>query len=128
MPDPVTPADVVSRGGILQAGVDEEDVTFDWVRQSARRVGTVVHEELERLARAKEHLRMPGLERLESRLRTLGLDTAGARAGARHALSALEATLADERGRWLFDGRHREAHSELALSGLRDGRVVKDRK
>jgi ATP-dependent helicase/nuclease subunit A len=67
---------------------------------------------------------MPGLERLESRLRTLGLDVAGARAGAQHALSALQATLADERGRWLFDRSHRDAHSELALSGLRDGRVV----
>jgi ATP-dependent helicase/nuclease subunit A len=124
MPDPVTPADVVSRGEILQAGIDEEDVTFDWARQSARRVGTVVHEELERLSRAGEHLRTPGLERLESRLRTLGLDAAGARAGAQLAKSALSATLAHERGRWLFDRRHRDAHSELALSGLRDGQVV----
>jgi ATP-dependent exoDNAse (exonuclease V) beta subunit len=57
-------------------------------------------------------------------LRTLGLDAGGARAGAQRALTALEATLADEKGRWLFDPRHRDAHSELALSGLRSGRVI----
>ena len=39
--------------------------------------------------------------------------------GAERALTALRATLDDARGRWLFDPAHREAHSELALSGVR---------
>jgi ATP-dependent exoDNAse (exonuclease V) beta subunit len=39
-------------------------------------------------------------------------------------LQALRATLADERGRWLFDAGHREAQSELALSGVRAGHIV----
>jgi ATP-dependent helicase/nuclease subunit A len=125
LPEPLPPPDVVSRGEILQSTADEEDLTFDWARQSARRVGTVVHEELERLARvAATAAALPGLPRLESRLRTLGLDAEGARAGANHALAALRATLANERGRWLFDPTHRDAHSELALSGVRGGRVV----
>ncbi len=42
-----------------------------------------------------------------------------ARAGAERALTALRATLADARGRWLFDPAHRDAHSELELTGLR---------
>jgi ATP-dependent helicase/nuclease subunit A len=67
---------------------------------------------------------LPTLARLESRLRTLGLDPDGARIGARRALSALTATLDDPRGRWLFDLKHRDAHSELSLTGLRGGRVV----
>jgi ATP-dependent exoDNAse (exonuclease V) beta subunit len=118
--------DVIARGEILQADVDDEELTFDWARQSARRVGTVVHEELERLARrGSTAAESPVLAtRIESRLRTLGLDPDGARDGARRALAALRATLADERGRWLFDARHRDAHSELALTGLRSGRVV----
>ncbi|HEV2284791.1 MAG TPA: PD-(D/E)XK nuclease family protein, partial [Steroidobacteraceae bacterium] len=36
---------------------------------------------------------------------------------------ALERTLADERGRWILDGSHREAHSEWELSGLSGGRL-----
>jgi ATP-dependent exoDNAse (exonuclease V) beta subunit len=120
------PPDVIARGEILQAGVDEEDLVFDWARQAARRVGTVVHEELERLARqGSPFAESPKLaQRLESRLRTLGLDADGARAGADRAVTALRATLADDRGRWLFDPRHRDAHSELELTGLRGGRVV----
>jgi ATP-dependent helicase/nuclease subunit A len=123
-PDPVPPAAVVSRGEILQSAAEDEDLTFDWARQSARRVGTVVHEQLERFARGSGGAALPGPARLESRLRTLGLDANGARDGAQRALAALRATLADERGRWLFDASHRDAHSELALSGLRGGRVV----
>jgi ATP-dependent helicase/nuclease subunit A len=126
LPAAVAPPEVVSRGEILQAGVEEEEIVFDWARQSARRIGTVVHEELERLARgALPALESPKLAgRLESRLRTLGLDSEGARDGAQRALAALRATLADDRGRWLFDPRHRDAHSELALTGLHGGRVI----
>jgi ATP-dependent helicase/nuclease subunit A len=123
---PAAPADVLARGDVVQAAMEDEDIEFSWARQTARRVGTVVHEELERFARG----RLPELAqlaarrpRLESRLRTLGVDEEGARAGAERALTALRATLADGRGRWLFDPRHRDAHSELALSGVR-GEVV----
>ena len=36
----------------------------------------------------------------------------------------MRATLEDAQGRWLFDPAHRDAHSELALSGLRAGQIV----
>jgi ATP-dependent exoDNAse (exonuclease V) beta subunit len=41
-------------------------------------------------------------------------------------ITAMERTLADERGRWLLgiDGRIREAVSELALSGVVDGQIL----
>jgi ATP-dependent exoDNAse (exonuclease V) beta subunit len=124
---PAPPVDVLARGDVVQAEPAEEDIEFSWVRQTARRVGTVVHEELERLAGAV----LPAAAeiesraaRLESRLRSLGVDAEGARAGAGRAVAALRATLADERGRWLFDPAHRDAYSELALSGLRGGSVV----
>jgi len=87
----------------------------------------VVHEALERfghgnLPRPED---LPALRaRLESRLQSLGVEHAAAQAGAERALTALRGTLDDPRGRWLFDASHREAHSELALTGLRGGQIV----
>jgi hypothetical protein len=62
--------------------------------------------------------------RLESRLQALGIGTAAAKDGAEFALKALHATLGDARGRWLFEPGHREAQSELALSGVRGAHIV----
>jgi ATP-dependent exoDNAse (exonuclease V) beta subunit len=38
-------------------------------------------------------------------------------------LTALRRTLADERGRWILSGSHREAYSEWELSGVSGGRL-----
>jgi ATP-dependent helicase/nuclease subunit A len=38
-------------------------------------------------------------------------------------LSALTQTLEDERGRWLLDPAHREAHAELSLTGVIDAQL-----
>lgn len=125
-PAPIAaPADVLARGEIVPLGADEE-IEFSWARQTARRVGTVVHEALERFGTqlpAKDAL--PKLRaRLESRLEALGVEPDAARAGAERALTALRATLDDAKGRWLFDAAHRDAHSELAITGVRGGAVV----
>ena len=124
---PGLPADVAARGEPVTLGTEEEAIEFSWARQTARRVGTVVHEALERFARGKlpAVAELPAWRaRLESRLQALGVEGPAAEAGAERALSALRATLEDERGRWLFDPAHREAQSELALSGLRAGHIV----
>jgi ATP-dependent exoDNAse (exonuclease V) beta subunit len=124
---PALPADVLARGERVPVTTDDEPIEFSWARQTARRVGTVVHEALEYFGRGM----LPKIEdlpalrpRLESRLQALGLDADSARAGAGRALEALRATLDDERGRWLFDARHRDAQSELALTGLRANQVI----
>jgi ATP-dependent exoDNAse (exonuclease V) beta subunit len=121
-----TPPDVLAHGEVVPLA-DEEGIEFSWARQTARRVGTVVHEALERFGRSG----LPRIEdlprlraRLESRLQTLGVESPAAVAGAERALSALEATLEDTRGRWLFDASHSEAHSELALTGVRGAAIV----
>jgi ATP-dependent helicase/nuclease subunit A len=121
------PRDVMARGQLESPGLEPDEIEFSWVRQTARRVGTVVHEALERFGRgalpSPEDL--PALRgRLESRLQALGIAAEPARTGAERALAALRATLADPRGRWLFDPTHAEAHSELALSGARGGQIV----
>jgi ATP-dependent helicase/nuclease subunit A len=123
----VPPPDVLARGELVPLAAEQDEIEFSWVRQTARRVGTVVHEALERFGRAE--LPAPGdvirlRARLESRLQALGVEQERAQAGAERALAALQATLADPQGRWLFDDSHVEAHSELALSGVHAGHIV----
>jgi ATP-dependent exoDNAse (exonuclease V) beta subunit len=121
------PDGVQSRGEILPSTAEQDEIEFSWARQTARRVGTVVHEALERFGRTGPPTpdELPRMRaRLESRLQGLGIETARAKEGAEFALRALSATLADPRGRWLFDPAHTEAHSELALSGLRGTQVI----
>jgi ATP-dependent helicase/nuclease subunit A len=121
------PPDVQARGELVPVSADEDAIEFSWARQTARRVGTVVHEALERFSRgtlpaAAELLALRA--RLESRLQALGVEGEAALAGAERALTALRTTLEDVRGRWLFDPTHREAGSELALTGVRGGRII----
>jgi ATP-dependent helicase/nuclease subunit A len=127
LPPFVIPADVIAKGEFVPVNPEEDEIEFSWVRQTARRVGTVVHEALERFGEGKlpaAHELPAQRARLESRLQALGVEPDRAREGAERALNALRATLTDERGRWLFDRSHTEAHSELAISGVRGGQIV----
>jgi len=124
---PVAPADVGARGELMPLAAEEEEIEFSWARQTARRVGTVVHEALEKFGRTSlpDPAELARLRpRLESRLQALGVVGEAAHEGAERALTALRATLADRRGRWLFDPAHRDAHSELELTGVRGGQIV----
>jgi ATP-dependent exoDNAse (exonuclease V) beta subunit len=97
---------------------------YSWVGLAARAVGTVVHAELQRLSRASDTVAIRPAEFYDSWLAEFGV-AAGERAtAAGRVRAALERTLADPRGRWLLDGAHREAHSELRLSGFENGRIV----
>jgi ATP-dependent helicase/nuclease subunit A len=121
------PPDVRAQGNLATSVIEQDEIEFSWVRQTARRVGTVVHEALERFGQGE--LPAPGdlsrlRARLESRLQALGIEPERASTGADRALSALRATLEDEKGRWLFAASHSEARSELALSGVRGSQIV----
>jgi ATP-dependent exoDNAse (exonuclease V) beta subunit len=127
MPAIQPPADVSARGELPPTTSEQDEIEFSWARQTARRVGTVVHEVLQRFGNAE----LPALgdlprmrARLESRLQALGVEPERARTGADRALTALGATLEDPKGRWLFDASHSEAHSELTLSGVRGAQIV----
>ena len=105
-------------------------VEFDWVTETARHVGTVVHRELQRLAR--EGGAVPGSEaernalqrRYAAELAELGVPFERRDAAVAKALEAVRRTLEDERGRWLLDAAHPSAQSELALTGVVDSGVV----
>jgi ATP-dependent helicase/nuclease subunit A len=105
-----------------------EPPEFSWVGETARHIGTVVHAALERLSSAPE---LPTAEQiarqepdLTRQLRRTGLPEKDAAAAARIVVTALTRTLADDRGRWLFAPGHRDSRSELALTGIADGRLT----
>jgi ATP-dependent helicase/nuclease subunit A len=108
--------------------VSATTVEFDWVTETARHVGTVVHRELQRLAR--QGCRLPGgaaaqplLARYACELAELGVPADRRGAAAERVLDALRRTVMDARGQWLLETPHRDAHSELPLTG-RIGRDV----
>jgi ATP-dependent helicase/nuclease subunit A len=125
-PAPPAGPEVVTQARLRS--VTETTLEFDWVTETARHVGTVVHRELQRLAR--EGCRLPtgaGVQPLLARyaceLAELGVPRERRQAAAARVLEALQRTLEDARGRWLLDTPHRDLESELALTG-RIGRDV----
>ncbi len=101
---------------------------FSWVGETRRHIGTVVHGALEALARESV---LPSPAEIETRapryaalLRWHGVPEADLARGTRDVVEALSRTLTHERGRWLFSSTHREAASELALTGLAEGRLT----
>jgi ATP-dependent helicase/nuclease subunit A len=88
----------------------------------------VVHEELERAA----HIGLEAFVRSlpsrtaawRRRLGELGVGEDSQEAAVVRVGRALRATVEDERGRWLFDPRHRSAASELDLTSTRGGIIA----
>jgi len=108
---------------------DRDPVEFDWVRETARRIGTVAHRLLRQLA--EEGIESWNAQRIASErkrvtreLAALGLTGSEVSAAVDQVLSAIAATIADSRGRWLFDPGHAEACSEYALTGLHKEKFV----
>jgi ATP-dependent helicase/nuclease subunit A len=120
-PLPVAPTILVRD---LSRAAAAAPVEFDWVTETARHVGTVVHRELQRLTR--EHAGLPVdaaaqrslLQRYAAELAELGVPRDRRDGAALKVLEAVRRTLADARGRWLLSPEHREAAAEFALTGV----------
>jgi ATP-dependent exoDNAse (exonuclease V) beta subunit len=108
-----------------------EQISYEWVGNTLRYVGTVLHAFLERIARegVAQWEGVP-LSRYRSAFRAAlsnegvpeeEMDSAIARVE-----KAISQCLADSRGRWIFDA-HSEAQNELAISGVAGGQVVEAR-
>ena len=111
--------------------IDTARPLFDWVTETSRRVGTLVHRELERLVaregRASTTIDTPGVRaRMLAELAELGVPAERCVEAVERVLLAVRSALADARGRWLLglETPLREAESEFALSGLVNGQVV----
>jgi ATP-dependent exoDNAse (exonuclease V) beta subunit len=104
-----------------------ETLEFSWVGETARHVGTVVHAALQGYAQLTQ---LPSGDQIraqqEQYLRQLarhGVPQRDLQRGAERVVEALTRTCADERGRWILSSAHREAASELALTGIAAGRL-----
>ncbi len=109
------------------AGQSLEPPEFSWVQETARHIGTVVHAALEAFAAAAP---LPGRDEIEARaaryraqLRRHGVPDRELDSATTRVLAALTHSVEDARGRWILEAAHREAASELALTGLAEGRL-----
>jgi ATP-dependent helicase/nuclease subunit A len=105
-----------------------EPPEFSWVGETGRHIGTVVHAALESFASAAA---LPTRARIEAdrevyshQLRRHGVPDRDLPRATDRVLEALTNTVGDERGRWIFAPDHREARSELALTGIASGRLT----
>jgi ATP-dependent helicase/nuclease subunit A len=132
LPSP-PPAIAVTRSTAVTA--EREAIAFDWARETARQVGIVAHRLLRQIAddgiAQWDDARVTALSpRVELEFGLIGFTADEARRSAALVVEGIGTTLDDPQGRWLFDSRHADAKSEYALTGERDGslvRVVLDR-
>ena len=108
---------------------DRDPVEFDWARETARRIGTVAHRLLRQLAgegieRWNGQRVASERKRVTRELAALGLTGSEVSVAVEEVLSAIAATIADSRGRWVFDPGHADAFSEYALTGVHDEKFV----
>lgn len=106
----------------------EEAVSYVWVGETLRHVGTVVHAMLHRIAREGlsqwSATRVASLRHLyATRLRELGVPEGDLDEAVAKVERALIATLDDPRGRWILSESHAEAENELDLTGWVNGRL-----
>ena len=104
-----------------------ESVEFSWVGETARHIGTVVHAALQDYA---QHPKLPsaaGIRAQQGRYRRElarhGVPQHELPGAAARVIEALTRACEDERGRWILSSAHREAASELALTGIAAGRL-----
>jgi ATP-dependent helicase/nuclease subunit A len=113
---------------LRRATASARKVTYEWVSDTGRHAGTVVHEMLKRVAR--EGTAAWGAERLtelaptvKSELLRLGVAASEEPEASARVLRALKNALASKRGQWILHP-HREARSEWPLGGRLQGTLV----
>jgi ATP-dependent exoDNAse (exonuclease V) beta subunit len=117
---PAVPPAAVLVTQLPAAYLATEPLEFSWVRETQRDIGTAVHAWLVRLAEAPQ---LPERRAVLEQLARLGMPRSEQPRALEVILTALRQTLADERGRWILSGAHREAYSEWELSGVSGGRL-----
>jgi ATP-dependent exoDNAse (exonuclease V) beta subunit len=110
-----------------RAKAHRRDVLFDWAQERARVIGTLAHRLLARVGEGgqwDEARFAATAPRVRADLAQAGFGEDEVDESARRVLDAVRRTLADERGRWIFDPRHGDARSEWGITGVDDGEVV----
>ena len=104
------------------------EITYEWVGDALRHVGTVVHAFLARIGREGLHRWTAASIRasegaMRSMLLNAGMSQADVDAAVRQVAGALIRAVNDERGRWVLTA-HDQAQCELAISGIVGGTLV----
>jgi ATP-dependent exoDNAse (exonuclease V) beta subunit len=101
---------------------------FSWVQETSRHIGTVVHRALERFGieggLPSSDVVRGRADEVAHQLRRLGVPERDLERAVRTVIQALVRTLDDKNGRWVFSPAHREARSELALTGVADSQLT----
>jgi ATP-dependent exoDNAse (exonuclease V) beta subunit len=125
-PPQLPPAPELTRLPLAQRSL--ETLEFSWAGETRRHIGTVVHAALQAFAAAAE---LPARGWLESRsglyreqLRRHGVPERDLGRAVDDVVAALTRTVEDARGRWILSPDHGQAGSELALTGMADGRLA----
>jgi ATP-dependent exoDNAse (exonuclease V) beta subunit len=118
---PVLAKSIPSPSTIRRAVASQRMVSYRWVSDTGRHVGTIVHEIL-------KHIAADGLDNwtetrvnsikpfVTSELLRLGVPDAEQSSAARQVLKAISKTITSQRGRWILSP-HVEARSEWAIGG-----------
>jgi ATP-dependent exoDNAse (exonuclease V) beta subunit len=106
----------------------QDDLEFSWAGETARRIGSVVHRWLQRIAEEGgagwDAARVVALEpAIRLALAAQGVGEDELQEAAARAQQALTHCVSDERGRWVL-GAQAEGRSELRLTGVADGQHV----
>jgi ATP-dependent helicase/nuclease subunit A len=99
-----------------------EEPRYEWVSETGRHVGTIVHDMLRRIAEEGVHSwKAADLDRLkpfaDRELHRLGVTASERPAGVGRILRAVNSAISSERGRWILSP-HAQAQCEWALGGL----------
>ncbi len=113
----------------ITAKVEPFTPPFEWAAETARWIGTLAHRLLARIAADGIDAWTPQrVATLLPRVRTLLANTGFAsdelHGACEKVLETVRRTLADPRGRWIFDAKHEDARSEWALAGIDNGVIV----
>ena len=122
---PAAPPSIARADVLAMSEGAAEPITFEWVSDFRRHVGTVVHACLQRIALeglrnwsdariAEEH------QQIKVALRAAGLAEPQIDEACTEVERALRTTISDPRGRWCLDA-HPQAENELSLSGIVNG-------
>jgi ATP-dependent helicase/nuclease subunit A len=118
-PPPPKPLEITASGPEIN---ELEQPTFEWVGDSLRYAGTVVHELLQRLAKTGLTQIDPAVVRRA--LSQLGVPPAELDRAAVQVEAAISRTLSSPKGRWIL-ATHRQARSEMSVAGVVDGKIVR---
>ncbi len=128
LPQPVSVAVPVTTRIATASSSDSAAVFSGWENPLHRHVGTLVHLQLEQLARHgidswlnedREGLQ----QRLKYSLSRYGVAAADLDSGVKRVVAMINTMVASQRGRWILEN-HPEAQCELPLTGVVDGQLI----